>query len=50
MTTSTPPLIPQSVGPRVAARTPADWRDEPYTRFGVRPLAPTTVAGDQPFS
>jgi taurine dioxygenase len=32
------------VGPRVAARTPAGFDDRPYTRFSVRPLAPTIGA------
>lgn len=31
-------------GPRVAARTPADWVDQPYTRFSLRPVAPTIGA------
>jgi taurine dioxygenase len=44
MTTTTPPRIHEGQGPRVAPRTPADWRDEPYTRFGVRPIAPTIGA------
>ncbi|MBV8385216.1 MAG: TauD/TfdA family dioxygenase [Acidimicrobiia bacterium] len=31
-------------GPRVEARVPEGWADEPYTRFAVEPLAPTIVA------
>ncbi len=31
-------------GPQVAPRVPADWVDEPYTRFGVRPKSPTIGA------
>lgn len=31
-------------GPRIAARTPEGWVDEPYTRFAVRPVAPTIGA------
>jgi len=31
-------------GPRVAARVPDGWVDEPYTRFEVAPLAPTIGA------
>lgn len=32
------------VGPRVAARTPDGWVDEPYERFAVSPLSPTIGA------
>jgi taurine dioxygenase len=28
-------------GPRVRARVPEGWNDEPYTRFTITPLAPT---------
>lgn len=31
-------------GPRVAARTPTDWKDLAYTRFGVEPASPTIGA------
>jgi taurine dioxygenase len=31
-------------GPRVAPRTPTGWVDEPYTRFTLRPVAPTIGA------
>jgi taurine dioxygenase len=31
-------------GPRIAARVPDDWPDEPYTRFAVTALAPTIGA------
>ena len=31
-------------GPQVAARVPADWIDQPYTRFELRPKSPTIGA------
>src|SRR5581483_8571934 len=31
-------------GPRVEARVPEGWVDQPYTRFAVEPLAPTIGA------
>ena len=31
-------------GPRVMPRVPEGWAEEPYTRFGVEPLAPTIGA------
>ncbi|MEP7047556.1 MAG: TauD/TfdA family dioxygenase, partial [Ilumatobacteraceae bacterium] len=31
-------------GPQVAPRVPANWVDEPYTRFELRPTTPTIGA------
>ena len=31
-------------GPRMAARVPSDWVDEPYTRFSLTPVSPTIGA------
>ena len=31
-------------GPRIQSRTPKGWADAPYTRFTIRPLAPTIGA------
>lgn len=44
MTTATTPPRLGRAGPRIAARTPEGWVDEPYTRFGIVPLAPTIGA------
>ena len=44
MTTITPTRAQPSTGPRVAARTPESWVDAPYTRFTLRPVAPTIGA------
>ena len=41
---STPKRQFANPGPRVAARTPADWIDRPYTRFTVTPSSPTIGA------
>jgi taurine dioxygenase len=38
------PRLRQRVGPRIAARTPAGWDDQPYTRIVLRPLSPTIGA------
>jgi taurine dioxygenase len=43
MSTATLPTEKRS-GPRVAARTPADWAPPTYTRFTLRPVAPTIGA------
>jgi taurine dioxygenase len=43
MSTATLPTEKRS-GPRVAARTPADWTATDYTRFTLRPVAPTIGA------
>lgn len=36
----TPPSGRRGSGPRVAARTAAGWRDEPYRRIALRPYGP----------
>jgi len=43
-TTTVPRRSPQGAGPRVAARTPVGWIDEPYTRFTLTPSSPTIGA------
>ena len=43
-TATVPSRLPIGGGPRIAARTPAGWVDQPYTRFGLKPYSPTIGA------
>jgi taurine dioxygenase len=49
-TRTAPPRGEKGGGPRIAARTPAQWVDAPYTQFTLQPYTPTIGAEVQGLS